>query len=259
MTQNLKNKLSLITGASSGLGKDFAYLLAQAGSDVVLVARRKERLLEIKKNLEHTFNITAHVVDQDLTSPGAAQTLSDAFPHVDILINNAGYGLFGEFATLKLNEQLGMIDLNIKALTELSFLYGQKMKKNQTGYILNIASIIGFWPAPLYSVYAATKSYVLAFSEGLHHELKPHGVAVTAFSPGTTGTEFFERSGQRHSPLIEKMKMNSMNVAQMALLALFKRQQGQVAGFLNQALVFSGRFLPRKLQAKWVHFLLARR
>ena len=187
-------KVALITGASAGLGVEFARQLSKRGHALVLVARRKERLEELAKELGN-----ARAVAIDLSKANAtAKLLADleaAGEEVEILVNNAGFGLIGRFAELDAKRERQMIDLNVGTLTDLCRAVAPQMIKRKSGAILNVASTAAFQPGPKMAVYFATKAFVLSLSEALHEELKPHGIRVTCLCPGPTRTEFGEVAG----------------------------------------------------------------
>jgi uncharacterized protein len=168
------NKTVLITGASSGIGLHFSHKFAGSGHDVILVARSEEKLRILSKEIESKYGVKAYVIPSDLSKPGASETLYEEVKakgtKVDFLINNAGFGLFGEFEQTVLSKELDMIQVNITALTELSKYFGREMVKQKRGHILNVASTAAFQPGPLMAVYYATKAYVLSLSEALANE-----------------------------------------------------------------------------------------
>jgi short-subunit dehydrogenase len=201
-------KTALITGASSGIGKELARIHASKNGDLILVARRSEELETLKKELEEKHLINVWIFVQDLTSKGAANavyqfTKSNQL-EVDYLFNNAGFGGHGFFVDRTIAKDLEMIDLNVSALVELSHLFLQDMKKRKSGKILNTASTAGFLPGPLQATYFATKAFVVSFSKALAHELKPHNISVTALCPGPVKTEFEKTAGMTGGNLFEK-------------------------------------------------------
>src|ERR671928_186613 len=199
-------KVALITGASSGIGEVFARRLAARGENVVLVARTGERLNAICNELGRAHaNVVAQSVALDLSEADAPQRLFDETNQrgleVDTLINNAGFGSMGEFLTLDIARELQMIDLNVKALVALTRLYLAPMRERKRGAIVNVASTAAFQPVPYMATYAATKAFVLSFSEALWDENRAHGVHVMALCPGVTETNFFEASGMDRPPM----------------------------------------------------------
>lgn len=201
-------KLALITGASSGIGKELARIHANKNGDLILVARRSEELEQLKKELEEKHAIKVWIFLKDLTSKGAAKEVYEFTKsnqlEVDYLFNNAGFGGHGFFVDRPIAKDLEMIDLNVSALVELSHLFLQDMKKRKAGKILNTASTAGFLPGPLQATYFATKAFVVSFSEALAHELKPHNISVTALCPGPVKTEFEKTAGMTGGNLFEK-------------------------------------------------------
>jgi short-subunit dehydrogenase len=187
-------KSALITGASSGIGKELARIHASKGGNVVLVARRGAELESLRTELEDKYKIEVSIFQQDLSKEGAARNVYQFCKEKDIeiefLINNAGFGGHGNFVDRPLEKDIEMIHLNILALVELSHLFLQDMKKRKSGKILNTASTAGFLPGPLQATYFSTKAFVVSFSKGISHELKPLGISVTALCPGPVKTEF---------------------------------------------------------------------
>lgn len=241
--------VALITGASAGLGVDFARQLSADGRKLVLVARRKDRLAALAKELGN-----ARVVALDLSQAGAAGKLTadiaKAGETVELLVNNAGFGLAGRFAALDGKRQREMIDLNCGALTELAHAVLPAMIERGSGAILNIASTAAFQPGPGMAVYFATKAFVLSFSEALHEEVKRHGVTVTALCPGPTATEFGEVAGWGGHPLIDKLSANSADVVRAGLNGLAKGKAVVIPGAVNKAGAQGHRLLPRALLRK---------
>src|SRR5581483_11195724 len=193
---NSNRKTALVTGASSGIGMEFARLLARDGYHVFLVARSEEPLKVMAREIG-----SATVLVADLASPDAPRHVFDSAGPVDILINNAGFGLSGAFAETDLGRELEMIQVNIAALTALTKLFLKPMIERRSGRIVNVASTAAFQPGPLMAVYYATKAYVLSFSEAVADELRGSGVTVTALCPGPTATGFAERAGMTRSRL----------------------------------------------------------
>lgn len=245
-------KTALITGASSGLGLDFAELLAAKKVDLVLAARRQEPMERLASELRQKYGINVHVEPIDLAAPGAAARLKSSLDHkhlqIDVLVNNAGYGLHGDFLDTPLERTTDMIQLNITAVTELSYLFGQEMARRGSGEILLIASLLAFQPVPSYAAYAATKSYVLSFGEALHDELRARGVIVTTLSPGHTRTGFDAAAGAYLSPMLRMLTMEPRPVVEAGLRALSQRKASVIAGFMNNLVAFSNRFTSRAMQ-----------
>jgi hypothetical protein len=239
-------KVALITGASAGLGVEFARQLASRGHRLVLAARRKDRLDALAKELGN-----ARAVAIDLSKSGSAEKLladlAAAGEEVDTLINNAGFGLIGRFAELDAKRERQMIDLNVGTLTDLCRAIVPAMIKCKSGAILNVASTAAFQPGPNMAVYFATKAYVLSFTEALHEELKPHGVRVSALCPGPTRTEFGEVAGFGGNGLFDRAAMDSPEVVKAGLDALDKNHAVVVPGIANKVGALSTRFAPRSV------------
>jgi short-subunit dehydrogenase len=235
--------VTLITGASAGLGAEFARQCAARGDELVLVARRRDRLEALAAEIGR-----AHVIVLDLQAPGAARQLSEDVQGrglaVTRLINNAGFGLVGTFAALPLERQRAMIDLNIAALVELSHLLLPAMVAARTGGILNVASTAAFQAGPGMAVYFASKAFVLSFSEALHQELKGSGVSVSALCPGPTATEFGAVAGAT-SARFDRLAADAGSVVAAGLAGLERNQAVVIPGLLNKVTAQSGRLMPR--------------
>src|SRR5579864_7579850 len=213
----METQTALITGASAGIGRELAKLFAADHYNLVLVARNGTRLAQFADELQQQFGITAKSFPLDLTAQSAPQFLFDQLAReniaIDVLVNNAGYGMRGAFAEIPTDESLGQIQLNITALTHLTKLFLQPMIERRSGRILNVASTAGFQPGPLMAVYYATKAYVISFSEALANELQSSGVSVTCLCPGPTDTEFQGRAGTEDSLLKRMRPMTAKAVA----------------------------------------------
>ncbi|MHB1673919.1 MAG: SDR family NAD(P)-dependent oxidoreductase [Acidobacteriaceae bacterium] len=241
---------ALITGASSGLGEEFARQLAARGWSLVLVARSQDRLEKVRGELMSAhMGIDVVAIPLDLTAPGAPaelfQRTQAAHLDVDLLINNAGFGAFGEFASIDRARQRAMIDLNIVALVELAHLYLQPMNRRQRGAVVNIASVAGFSPLPYSALYAATKAFVLSFSQALFEEARQHGVHVMVVNPGSTETNFFQVAGK--SPFSDPSRMQtSAEVVRESLRAFDRKKSSIVTGASNRMLTKAMTLLPRR-------------
>jgi len=241
----------LITGASGGIGYQLAKLFARDRHNLILVARSGDRLAQIANELQvHGGKVTTFALD--LTAPTAPKFLFDQVRGgglvVDILINNAGFGAFGEFAQMSNEEIFGQIQLNITALTELTRLFLPAMLTRHNGRIMNVASTAGFQPGPLMAVYYATKAYVISFTEAIANEVRNSGVTVTCFCPGATNTGFAERAGNDKSRLFKQL--GAMNVEKVALDGYRAVMEGRglvISGSHNWLVAQSTRFAPRKL------------
>jgi hypothetical protein len=250
------SKTALITGASSGIGAAFARALVKEGYHVVLVARRVQRLEELAAELKTSHpNVRAEVVPADLLNPGAAaeilQAVTDRGLSVDLLINNAGMGIHGAFAEAAAEDDARMIALNITSLTALTRAFLPGMLERGAGGILNVASTAAFQPIPFFAVYAATKAYVLSFSEGLAEEVAGRGVKVTCLCPGPTETEFNAVSGVGELEMAKRAPaMSAEAVVAEGLAALRAGRPVQVAGFMNAVGASATRLVPRQWLAK---------
>jgi short-subunit dehydrogenase len=247
----------LITGASGGIGYELARLFARDHHDLILVARSADKLGQVASELQ-PHGITVKTFALDLAQPMAPRFLFDQLQGqaVDVLINNAGFGAFGEFATMREEEILGQIHLNITALTQLTRLFLPAMVARRSGRIMNIASTAGFQPGPLMAVYYATKAYVISFSEAIANELQNTGVTVTCFCPGATHTGFASRAGNDQSRLFKKLgAMQADKVALDGYRALLEGRTLAISGLHNWLVAESTRFGPRKLVtaiSRWI-------
>jgi short-subunit dehydrogenase len=246
--------VAVITGASTGIGREFAHICAADGYDVVLVARSEAALRSVALEVERSTGRKSRVVALDLTDPEAPArlllTLADLLADVEILINNAGFGLLGEFAELDALEQVRMVQLNVTALTHLTRLFAPALIARRKGFVLNVASTAAFQPGPSMAVYFATKAYVVSLSSALHEELRAKGVVVTAFCPGATRTAFQARAGIEESKLFAANAMDARPVAEIGYRALKAGRALVVAGRKNALLAFLTRFAPRQLEAR---------
>ena len=246
-------KTALVTGASSGIGESITRQLAEKGCNLILVARREDKLNELKQELEDRYPIEITTISHDLATHEAGKSLYQKTQSmglkVDILINNAGYAKHGPFLTTPLDTHIHMMNLLTTTLTELTYLYSENMKQQGEGYILLVASIAGFMPIPQFATYAASKAFVLSLGEALNKELSPFGVGVTTLCPGGTATEFMDVSGQNITGLRSHAIMTSDAVAKAGLKALSKGKAVIVPGWLYKLSMASLRAVPRSLQA----------
>jgi short-subunit dehydrogenase len=245
----MTKQTALITGASAGLGREYARLFAKDGHDLVLVARRRERLDELARELVEAHGTTCMVVTADLATPGAGQRIADqvqaAGRTVDFLVNNAGFGRRGPFAQSDVRPQLEMIDVNVRALVELTRLFLPGMLQRRQGRILNIASMAGFVPGPFMATYYASKAFVLSFTEALAQELHGTGVTATASCPGPTSTEFGEVAGSSKSNLFKRHLADAASVARHGYRAMLAGKVVAIPGLQNKLSVQSVRIAPR--------------
>ena len=250
---NVSGKWALVTGASSGFGVEFAKLLAERKANLVLAARRTEPMERLSEQLRQRHRVQVLVEGINLGVPGAAAELKSRLDRrgiaVDILLNNAGHGLYGEFVNQPLQKTLEMLQVNLTSLTELTHIFASDMKKRRSGHILLTASLLGYQPVPGYAAYAASKGYVLLFGEALHAELQPFNVSVTVLSPGATATSFGAVAGQRNTTALRMLMMEPLPVATTGILAMLRRKTSVVAGVFNKLVVFSNRLMPRPLQS----------
>lgn len=253
--------VALVTGASIGIGKELAAQLAQEGHDLILVARSESKLNDVAAELKQKYGAGSTVIAADLGKPGSGQALFDAVKakglQVDVLVNNAGFGLKGRFIKLSLAEQMEMIQLNISTLTELCWLFGRDMATRGKGRILNVGSVGSFQPGPEFSVYSATKAYVLMLSEGIDAELRGQGVNVTALCPGAVLTEFHARANN-DSKLLLATAMKPEPVARAGIRALFAGKPVIIPGLLNWLAIFSVRLTPRRVVTAVSYLLIGR-
>ena len=246
---------ALITGASAGIGLELAKLFAADGHDLILVARRAETLNSLATELRQRLGIAAHVRPADLSDPAAPSQLCDWVAAqglaVDILVNNAGFGALGPFADLPVERQLGIVDLNVRALTELTHRFLPAMRARRGGRILNVASVAGFLPGPYMAVYYATKAYVVSFSDALAEELAGSGITVTCLCPGFTATEFQAVAGMSGLRALARIRpMSAEAVARLGYRGLMDGRRTVVTGAQNRIGVFGMRLMPRRWLAK---------
>jgi uncharacterized protein len=248
------NKTALITGASGGIGLEFARIHASKGDNLVLVARSSDKLDAVKRELEGGYKIEVYNIVKDLSVKDAAVEVFDEVRSknivVEYLINNAGFGDFGLFAGSDWNKQEKMISLNITALAHLTRLFLPGMIERGEGKILNVASLASFQPGPTMSVYFASKAFVLSFSEAINNEVKDKGVTVTALCPGSTESNF-HAVAMNDPNLVEDRKMQSAKeVAEVGYRAMMKGKPVVIPGFKNAFLAFAVRFFPREFIVK---------
>jgi len=241
----------LITGASGGIGYELAKFFARDHHNLVLVARSVDKLSQVATELQ-AHGITVKTIALDLAAPPAPKFLFDQLQRegitVDILVNNAAFGAYGEFAQMPEEEILGQIDLNITALTALTRLFLPSMIARRSGRILNVASTAAFQPGPLMAVYYASKAYVLSFSEAIANELRHSGVTVTCFCPGATHTGFAKRAGVESSRLFKLVgAMSADKVALGGYRAVMEGRTLAISGAHNWLVAQSTRFAPRKM------------
>ncbi len=252
---------ALITGASSGIGWDMAHILAEKGYDIIAVARRQERLLKLQAELK----TKVEVLCLDVTNPKRCKEVAQKAEEVDVFINNAGFGAFGEFCDNDLEEELLMLDTNVRAVHILTKLVAQTFVKRNYGYILNVASLAAFFPGPLFGAYYATKSYVLRLSQALSEELrrKKSKVSISVLCPGPVHTEFGKVAKVNFGNGTEKMGnlvvLNSRDVAEYAIQKMFAKKQVIVPGFVMKIAIQLRRIFSDKMLAKMVYFIQSKK
>lgn len=241
---------ALITGASSGIGLELARIMASNGHNLILVARREDVLKALKTQWEQEYRVKVEIRAVDLSLPGQAQVLHaycrDQGFTVDTLVNNAGFGDYGKFDAGKLDIYRNMLQLNVAALTELTALFVHDMKQRLSGRILNVGSIAAFQPGPNFAVYAATKAYVMQFTEALNYELRGTGVTVTLLSPGMTETGFVSRAGMEGAAMAQSGLMDARSVAEAGYQAMMAGKLNVIPGWKNQLLAFGSKTMPSR-------------
>jgi len=248
-SDSLADRWALVTGASSGIGAEFARQLAARGMHLVLTARREDRLRELAEELHRRYGAKCEVIPLDLAAPdGAAQLWAavQAQGHdIEVLVNNAGFTVVTEIEDVPLDRMLEMVRVNVAAVTELTYRALPQMLKRRSGAVINVSSLTGFQPVAYMAVYAASKAYSLHFSESLWAEARDHGVHVMAVCPGTTRTELFALAGVPDW-LNRRRSQSPEQVVKSALRALRKRRPVSVPGFRNWLLTLFGRFFSRR-------------
>jgi short-subunit dehydrogenase len=252
-----EGQTALVTGASAGIGVDLAECFARDGYDLILAARSEGALQDVANRLSQAHGVRAHVIAQDLGAHGGGSALAGAIAerglNVDALVNNAGYGHAGALTSSDLATQLGMIDLNVRALVELTYLYWDRMLANKRGGVLNVASTAAFQPGPLMANYYASKAYVLSFSEALWEEARGTGVHVSCLCPGPTVSKFRERAGTGKTRLAQASKvMASAPVARMGYDAWRRNQAVKVTGSRNAFQAGMVKYIPRQTLLRMV-------
>jgi uncharacterized protein len=243
-----RHPVTLITGASAGIGAEFARVFARHGHRLVLVARRKERLQGLAGEIAAGGRPRPHVLAVDLSGNGASKQIAAELTALGVepqyVVNNAGFGLIGRAADLEAAEQLAMIDLNIRTLAELSLAFIDSLGRHRGG-ILNVASVASFLPGPGMAVYYASKAFVLSFSEALHQELAGRGIGVTVVCPGVVPTEFQARAGMTKMPMVNFLCTPPAEIAEAGYAALMRGQRVAIPGVVNKLITLLPRVLPR--------------
>jgi hypothetical protein len=248
------SKTALITGASNGIGYELAKIHAENGDNLVLVARSKDKLDELKRSLEEKHGVKVYTIEKDLSIPGAASDVFDELKwqsiKVDYLVNNAGFGDIGFFAESDWNKQEKMINLNVIALTHLTWLFLPGMMERRHGKIMNVASTASFLPGPTMSVYFATKAFALSFSEAVNNEVCDKGVTFTALCPGSTESGFHVTALGESKVVKERKLPSSRKVAEYGYKAMMKGKAVAIPGLKNSIMAASVRFISRSLAVK---------
>jgi hypothetical protein len=254
---------ALITGASNSIGLELAKVHASKGDNLVLVARNKTKLDELKIELEKQFKISVHTIGKDLALANSAQEVYNELKQqniaVNYLINNAGFGDYGFFYETDWNKELQMINLNITTLTHFTKLFLQDMVKRGSGKIMNVASTAAFQSGPTMAIYYATKAYVLSFSEAIDNEVREKGITVTTLCPGPTETGFLEAAALQESKLFKGKKIaSSKEVAEYGYRSMMEGKTVAIHGLMNRIMANAVRFIPRALAVKVVRSVQAK-
>ena len=246
-----KDRYALVTGASSGIGYELANLFAKDGKNLVIVARSQDRLEELKTKIEDEYETTVIVLPKDLSNPNSPQEIFSELQkrhiNVDVLVNNAGFGVWGKFSETDLQEELEMIQVNVTSLIHLTKLFLKGMLENKSGWILNVASLCAFTPVPLESVYCGTKANILHFSEAIANELKGTGVSITCLCIGLAKTGFHKRARMESAKAAKRKMMDAAAVAQAGLDALRRGQVICIPGLQYKVWPLLARVIPRNL------------
>ena len=251
MSQERTVSYVLITGTTSGLGREFARIFAQNGYNIVAVARNEVLLQQQKQELERQFSIEMVYAVKDLSAENSAQEVYDEIKHkginIDILVNNAGFGSFGRYVDVDWQRQKGLASVNMLAVMQLSYLFGKDMDRRGEGKIVNIASIASFQAGPYMAMYYASKAFVRSFSEALHEEMKSSGVSVTAICPGPVATNFEKNAQMINSAMFTRLRVYTPEVvAAKSYRAIMNNKAVYVVGWPNKLLVFLTRFCSLK-------------
>lgn len=246
---------ALITGTTSGIGKEFAKIFAEKGYNLVTVATNEDILRQQKDEFEAEYHINVKYIVKDLSKENSALEVYNEVKkeniNIDVLINNAGFGIFGKFTETEWNKQRNLAMVNMMAVMQLSYLFGKDMAERKYGKIANISSIASFQAGPYMAMYYSSKAFVRSFSEALHEELKNDGVSVTAICPGPTKTNFEAKAHMKKSYMFNKMKVDTpQDVARKGYKAIMKNKAVYVVGFHNKLLTFLTRFSSLKINRK---------
>ncbi|MCE2740825.1 MAG: SDR family oxidoreductase [Sphingobacteriales bacterium] len=241
-------EVAIITGASGGIGYEIALLFAKRKIDVLIVARNKQKLNDIKLEIEQQFKINVYCVATDLSISDGLVDIDNCVKSnnlsVTYLVNNAGFGDYGFFTERSMEKYSEMLGLNVFSLTELTYYYAKQMIKNGKGKILNVASTAGIQPDPYFAVYGASKAYVISLTEAIHKEFEKTGVTATVLSPGATKTEFMERADMNNAKLYDSGVMSAKEVAEVGFKGMMKGKLHVIPGFKNRILAFFSSITP---------------
>jgi short-subunit dehydrogenase len=254
---------ALITGASGGIGEAFAEILAADGMGLAIAARSEAELSRVKGVIAGKYSVPVTAFSLDLTERGACDALAEALAErglsPDIVINNAGFGLIGQAAKLSREEQLNMVDLNVRALTDLTLHYLPQMIAKGSGGVINLASVAGFMPGPQMAVYFATKAYVLSFTDAVAEEVRDKGVTVMSLCPGPVETNFQARAGMKRARALSRINaMTPLEVAKAGWAGFKAKERMVVPGILNKLTAYGTRAAPRRLLLPIVRRAVAR-
>lgn len=249
MAANNESRYAVVTGATNGIGYELAKLFAQDGYNLVIVARTQSDLEQVAQEFSGAYDVDVVPLAKDLFDPNAAFELYNEVKgrglHVDVLVNDAGQGVYGLFAETDIQKQLQIIQLNVASLTTLTYLFLKEMLARNEGKILQLASVVSEIPAPLQAVYGGTKAYVLSFTQALVNELKDSAVTITALQPGATDTDFFNKAGAADTKMAEMAKdYKPADVAKDGYEALMRGDNKVVSGMMNKAQVTMGNVMP---------------
>ncbi len=258
------NKTALITGASAGIGLEFAKIFAKEKYDLIITARNGTKLNELATEIKNKHNVNVKVVVKDLSKQNAGEEIFDELKNenivTDVLINNAGFGVFDNYWDVKLQDEKNMLQVNIMALTELTNLFAKDMANRGGGKILNVASTAAFQPGPTMAGYYASKAFVLSYSQAIDFELRKKGVQVSTLCPGPTITEFQIRANMEDLNLFKKgFTMSAEKVAQIGYYGLMKGKPVIIAGAMNKISAMSSKITPSKVSMKIVNWLQSKK
>lgn len=256
------NKTALITGASEGIGLEFAKIFARAKYNLVITARNETKLNELASEIKNRNNVNVKVVAKDLSKPNAGEDIFNELKNenivTDVLINNAGFGMFDNYWNVELQDENNMLQVNIMALAELTNIFAKDMMNRGGGKILNISSTAAFQPGPTMPGYYASKAFVLRYSQAINFEMRKKGVQVSTLCPGPTRTEFQIRSKMNETNMFKrKFAMSAEEVASIGYKGLMKGRSVIIAGGLNWLAAMASRIAPSKISMKVVNWLLS--